>query len=484
MTKKLCNLELQRRENSPVASMPFIDGGLADRRQLDRRRFLSAAAAASAAGMLVPAAALAGSPLGSFRAGIPAILREGSTGVGRYRDELVKDLTHLSDLSYRSQGAKWWTFNSFITPIEQFFVRSTYATPRPEFDLRVDKQHWRLKIHGNGIERPLVISYDDLLKMPSRSMVATMECAGNGRSMYWEQQGMTKGENQVKGNGWGLGAVGQAEWQFVPISHILGLVGLKPSAKWALMWSGVDGKVPGQESDVGRPLPASELVQRGDDIGLAFKMNGLDLPLDHGGPVRLVVPGWTGAASIKWLTEIKIADHGFWVPLNSFDHVFQGPSYKAPKPDPGDEFRFTKPEQITGPMVTWVKPKSLLTIPLQVTEAHALPHNYPLQLGEKPRLAAGKRAMTGFAWAPQYGVAYVEYRIDGGAWQRARVQGPNMLRYTWVRFHFDWDAKRGPLTLETRTIDLANQRQPEDQIAFNSGGYEFWGVPKFHVDVV
>lgn len=444
---------------------------------LDRRMFVTGAAAAS---LGTSFGARADPPLGSFRSGVAATEREATRSTGRYRDELVKDLSQLTDLSYKSQGAKWWNFNTFITPIEQFFIRNTYATPRPLLDPRVDPKHWQLNIHGNGIERPLTLTYDDLLGMPSRSIVATMECAGNGRSLFWAQQG----ESQVKGNGWGLGAVGQAEWQFVPMSHILGLVGLKKTAKWALMWSGVDSKIPGQPSDTGRPLPVSELLQRGDDIGLAFKMNGLDLPLDHGGPVRVIVPGWTGAASIKWLTEIKIADYNFWAPLNSFDHIFQGPTYKAPKAEPGDEFRFTTADQILGPMVTWLKPKSLLTLPIVVTEPHALPHNYPLKLGEKPRVKAGKRSMLGYAWAPQHGVARVDYRIDGGDWQVARVQGPNMRRYTWVRFHFEWDAKPGPHVIETRTTDLGAQKQPETEIAFNSGGYEFWGVPKFHVDVM
>ncbi|MFM9939139.1 MAG: molybdopterin-dependent oxidoreductase [Hyphomicrobiaceae bacterium] len=449
--------------------------------RLDRRLFLTSA---SAAAMLAPATASAEAPLGSFRSGIPAIVRQGRSGLGRYRDELFKDLSQLTDLSFKSQGAQWWKFNTFITPIEQFFIRNTYATPDPAKDKRVDPLHWRLKIHGNGVERELTISYDDLLKMPSRTIVCTMECAGNGRTMFWEQQGMTKGATQVKGNSWGLGAVGQAEWQYVPMSHILGLVGLKKSAKWALFWSGIDAKVAGTESDTGRPLPINELTQRGLDIGLAFKMNGLDLPADHGGPVRLIVPGWTGAASIKWLSEIKIADHNFWVPLSAFDHVFQGPTYKIPKPEAGDEFRFCKPEQITGPMVTWLKPKTLVTIPLMVTEAHALPHNYPLKLGEKPKLPAGMRTMTGYAWGPQFGIARVDYRIDGGEWQRANIRGPNLGRYTWVRFSFDWDAKPGAHVIETRATDLAGQKQPDTTVPFNSGGYEFWGVPKIQLEIV
>ena len=454
---------------------------------ISRRNFVAAAAAAGVAGSIYPRQALAETGnrlLGSFRSGVPAATRHGALGLGRYRDELVKDLSQLTDLSFKSQGAQWWQLNTFITPIEQFFIRNTYATPLAAYDKRVDREHWRLKIHGNGIEREITITYDDLIKMPSRSIVCTMECAGNGRTMFWEQQGMTSGDTKVKGNGWGLGAVGQAEWQYVPMSHILGLVGLKKSAKWALFWSGVDAKRAGEQSETGRPLPVGELTGRGDVIGLVYKMNGLDLPPDHGGPVRVLVPGWTGAASIKWLTEIKIAENNFWVPLSAFDHVFEGPTYKAPKPAPDDEFRFCQPKQIVGPMVTWLKPKSLITLPLQVTESHALPHNYPLKLSEKPRLPSGQRTITGFAWGPQYGVARVDYRIDSGPWQRATLRGPNMGRYTWVRFHFDWDAQPGDHVIETRTTDLAGQKQPDDDIPFNSGGYEFWGVPRIPVTVV
>lgn len=449
---------------------------------INRRSFLAGMAGATGA-LGLPSAFAADEPRGSFKAGVPAVERAGPGGLGRYRDELVKDLTHLSDLSFKSQGARWWQFNSFITPVEQFFIRNTYATPRPELDKRVNKESWTLKIHGNGIENEVEIDYDELLSMPSRTIICTMECAGNGRTMFWEKQGMTKGETKVKGNGWGLGAVGQAEWQYVPMSYILGKVGLKKSAKWALFWSGVDAKQPNAESDTGRPLPIEELISRGDDIGLVYKMNGLDLPADHGGPVRLVVPGWTGAASIKWLTEIKIADHNFWTPLSAFDHVFEGPTYPAPKPAPVDEFRFCKPEQIRGPMVTWLKPKSLLTVPLLITQPDQLPHNYPLKVGQRPVYQSGRRTFSGFAWAPQYGTGRVDYRINGGPWQRARIQGPNMLRYTWVRFHFDWDATPGQHVIETRAQDLAGQRQPEEPIAYNSGGYEYWGVPIFHVEI-
>src|SRR5689334_9534556 len=114
--------------------------------------------------------------------------------------------------------------------------------------------------------------------MPSRSIMSVMQCTGNGRSLYWEQENFTEAPTKVSGNGWGLGGGGQAEWQYVPISYILERVGLKKNAKSVLFWSGVDGKAPNTESDTGRPMSIADVLERPDEIGLAFKMNGVLLP--------------------------------------------------------------------------------------------------------------------------------------------------------------------------------------------------------------
>lgn len=405
--------------------------------------------------------------------------------VGRQRPSFVKDLGQLVDLNGFNQGGAYWNYKTFITPIDQFFIRNEFATPRAEHDLRVDPKYWTLKIHGDAVEGDLLISYDDLIRMPSRSIICTMECAGNGRSLFWEQQDMTSGALEVTGTGWGLGGIGQAEWQYVPMSHILSLVGLKKNAKAALFWSGVDNKEnkPGAIGDRGRPLPIDVLRSNADVIGLAFKMNGQDLPADHGGPVRAIVPGWCGAGSTKWLTEIKIASHNFWVPLNSRAHVMIGPDYPPPTPEPGDEFRFVEPGGILGQAVTWSPPKSLITVPLVLEKQPKIPHNYPLQPGELPKLSSGRQTVRGYAWAPRYGVRHVEYRIDGGVWRRARIEQPNLGRFSWVRFDFPWDAPAGFHQIETRVTDRRNNRQPET-VPFNKGGFDFWAVPKFKLEVV
>ena len=456
---------------------------------LDRRSFFVAAAATTT--MLGSGRALAqqlvANEIPTKLPGPPDTLHHSMRQtVGRKRVTFVKDLGQLVDLNPFNQGGAYWNYNTFITPIDQFFIRNEFATPRAEHDARVDPRHWKLTIHGNAIERPLIITYDDLMKMPSRHIISTMECAGNGRSLFWEQQNMVSDPQKVGGTGWGLGGIGQAEWQYVPMSHILSLVGLKKDARQVLFWSGVDNKQnkPGADGDRGRPLDVSVLRAMADSIGLAFKMNGMSLPADHGGPVRALVPGYCGAASTKWLTEIKIANHNFWVPLNSTAHVKIGPAYPPPKPAPGDEFRGgIQPDGILGQPVAWSPPKSLITVPLVLEKQPKHPHNYPLLPGELPKLTVGNQMIRGYAWAPQNGVASVEYRIDGGPWDDARILAPNMGRFTWVRFDFPWDAKAGRHLIETRVNDRKGYEQPES-VPYNQGGFDFNAVPKFRVEVV
>jgi sulfane dehydrogenase subunit SoxC len=450
---------------------------------IDRRKFfVTAGAAALAPALIGDAAAQQTASLDRVAlAETPVWQRQRLAG--RVRDGFQKDLSRLVDLNGTNQGGQYWNYSTYITPNEDFYLRNEYPTPVPETDPRVDRAKWRLIIHGDAVERPIEITYEDLLRMPSRSQIAMMECAGNGRSLFWEQQDMLAAPTEVTGTGWGLGGIGQAEWQYVPMDYILGLVGLKKNAKSCLFWSGVDGKKPGTVSDTGRPVPINTLKLRGDSVGLAFKMNGQDLPADHGGPVRAIVPGWCGAASTKWLTEIKIASHDFWVPLNSLRHVMMGPDYKAPKPQKGDEFRFVKPDGILGPAVTWGPPRSMLTIPLVLDKQPKIPHNYPLKQGEIPRLRAGLQKMRGYAWAPQWGVKTIEVQVNGRGWQTVRPIDPIRSRYAWTRFDFPWNPMPGRHVIETRVTDTKGTRQPVS-VPYNKGGFDFWAIPKFHIEAV
>jgi DMSO/TMAO reductase YedYZ molybdopterin-dependent catalytic subunit len=391
------------------------------------------------------------------------------------RRAIVKDDSRLVNIGATVRSGAYWNFTTFMTPVEEFYVRNHYPTPTAEQRPVLARENWKLKIHGPSVERPLELGFEDLLRLPSKTIIATMECHGNGRTLFWEQDGLTG--QQVSGGNWVLGAVGQAEWQYVPMSEIFARVGVKPDAKTVLFWSGVDG------NDMGRPMPYADVVALQHDMGVCFAMNGNPLTPDHGAPVRVVVPGWGGTASIKWLTEIRITDRRVWCRLNTRNEVFIGPDYPRPEFSADDEFIGVTADDIKGPMVTWMPPKSLITIPLVLEKSPSVPPNYPLKRGELPRLSAGQQLLRGYAWAPQHGVRSVEVRIDGGAWQQATIRPPNLGKYTWVRFDIPWNATPGQHVIETRTTDNSGTTQPE-KVPMNILGMANWAIPKFRVEVV
>jgi DMSO/TMAO reductase YedYZ molybdopterin-dependent catalytic subunit len=391
------------------------------------------------------------------------------------RRAIVKDDSRLVNIGATVRSGAYWNFTTFMTPVEEFYVRNHYPTPTAEQRPALARENWKLKIHGPSVERALELGFEDLLRLPSKTIIATMECHGNGRTLFWEQDGLTG--QQVSGGNWVLGAVGQAEWQYVPMSEILARVGVKPDAKTVLFWSGVDG------NDMGRPMPYADVVALQHDMGVCFAMNGNPLTPDHGAPVRLVVPGWGGTASIKWLTEIRITDRRVWCRLNTRGEVYIGPDYPRPEFSADDEFIGVTADDIKGPMVTWMPPKSLITIPLVLEKSPSVPPNYPLKRGELPRLSAGQQLLRGYAWAPQHGVRSVEVRIDGGAWQQATIRPPNLGKYTWVRFDIPWNATPGQHLIETRTTDNSGTTQPE-KVPMNILGMANWAIPKFRVEVV
>ena len=451
----------QRAQEEALVREALRSGAVSDR----RRFFVSAAAFGAAAAAPLTAAAQATPAAPTAAAPAPA---------APPRRVLVKSDARLLNIGATVRSGNYWNFSTYVTPIEEFYVRNHYPTPLVADKPVLDPKNWKLKIHGNAVERPIEITYDDLLKMPSRYMIATLECHGNARTLFWEQLDM----KDVAGGNWVMGAVGQAEWQYVPMSHIFNLVGLKKGAKSALCWSGVDG------GDMGRPIPVDDLTSRPDDVGICFRMNGNELTPDHGAPVRMVVPGWGGTAWIKWLTEIRIDSHQHWCRLNTRGEVYIGPSYKAPEVTATDEFiGGITAADVKGPMVTWMPIKTTLTVPLVLEKSPSVPANYPLKRGEWPIMKSGRQMMRGYAWAPQHGIRHVEYRIDGGRWQRANIWGPNLGKYTWVRFDFPWDATVGDHVLETRGIDMANNMQP-DTVPFNQLGMANGAIPKFKVRVV
>src|SRR5579864_8632250 len=229
-------------------------------------------------------------------------------------------------------------FNSWLTPVPRFFVRNHMHEPS---ELSADG--WRLKV-GGEVEKPFTLTLSDLSKLETHSVVNTLECAGNGRSLH---------RPQVPGIQWGKGAVGTARFSGARLRDVLQRAAIKPTGKH-VMFRGLD-EVPGKVPPFIRSIPLEKALD--SNTLIATHMDGAPLTKHHGFPARALVPGWIGAASCKWLTEIKILD-------SEFVGNFMSPGYRLPNspPKPGEA---VKPED-THP-VTELSVKSVISGP--VTES-------------------------------------------------------------------------------------------------------------------
>jgi DMSO/TMAO reductase YedYZ molybdopterin-dependent catalytic subunit len=298
----------------------------------------------------------------------------------------------------------------YTTPNDRFYVRSHGPTPK------IDAASWTLRVEGPGVSRGLTLSYEDLLALPAVSVTRVLECAGNGRIFFAEQE-----RREAEGTPWRLGAVGVAEWTGVPLRRLLEEAGLESSAV-EVMPEGLD------EPRLARPLPREKALA--DGTILAHTMNGERLPPDHGYPARVIVPGWAAVASVKWVGRIFVSAEPLLTYWNTEEYVLIGPDYE-PQEGPG-----------RGPaiMVTYV--------------------NSALELPWPARLPEGPNTITGRAWSGAGAISQVEYSIDGGYWQPARLTGPNMPG-AWTRFELDWKARPGEHELRTRATDERGNTQPD-----------------------
>jgi DMSO/TMAO reductase YedYZ molybdopterin-dependent catalytic subunit len=368
------------------------------------------------------------------------------TAVARAASPIVKPLPGEWFYNYGSNAEMRWDSVhglGYTIPNERFFVRDHTATPI------IDGTTWRLRVFGTGlrdqphVDHALELDYETLRSLPSQRATSFVECAGNGRSFFATQQGTPAG-----GTPWKLGAIGVARWRGVPLSEVLERAGITARAV-DVMPQGLDPTVVSNGVDSGhvrRPLPVEKAL---DDVLLAYEMNGEQLPPDHGFPVRLIVPGWVGIASVKWVGQLEVSQQPLFSPWNTTSYRLTGPSY------PPDEPPLT--EQA-------------------VKSAFELAWNADLRAGRSHRL-------SGRSWSGHAAIRRVEVSTDGGStWQRAHLHGPNLPR-AWVRWHFHWhQPAAGRYELLARATDRRGFTQP-DSVPFNDGGYLFWAVVKHPVTV-
>ena len=275
--------------------------------------------------------------------------------------------------------ARLENMDGLITPNEYFFVRNNGPTPV------VDVSNWQLSIEGDAIAEPIQLSYDELQRLPSRTYISYLECAGNHRAMFGLLQG-----RQSSGTQWATGAIGNGEWVGVALRDVLTLAGISDAAVSVLL-VGLDTGAP--ENGFRYVLPTEKAMD--PDTLLAYKLNEEPLLKDHGFPVRAVVPGWVGSSHIKWLGRIVVSSEQLWTRNNTTSYVLIGDAY----PREGEAH---------GKPVTTQVIKSALALP------------WPAQLGRRVRTAYTAMRIHPLGLSPS-----VEWSTDSGrTWRDANLATP------------------------------------------------------------
>jgi DMSO/TMAO reductase YedYZ molybdopterin-dependent catalytic subunit len=307
--------------------------------------------------------------------------------------------------------------DSFLTPTDLFYIRSHFKAPELSSD------SYRLRIHG-AVENPLSVDYQQLREFPSETRTATLECAGNGRVFLVPQ---------VEGAQWELGAVGNAEWTGVPLRVLLEQAGLSKTV-CEVVFEGADRGTP-KETPIppgsisyARSLPLAKAVR--PEVLVAYQMNGRELPQDHGYPVRLIVPGYYGMASVKWLTSIQVVKEPFQGYWQTSDYGYW--DYIDGKP-------VRRPLSETALKSQIARPSMYEVIP-----------------------AGSEYIVTGAAWGGNHDVSAIEVSTDGRHWTAAEFIDPAQP-YAWRRWQFLWHVpqKSGQCTLAARAKDASGAAQPD-----------------------
>ena len=307
-----------------------------------------------------------------------------------------------------------------VTPNDLFYIRNHWKDA-PEIDIA----SYRLKVDGE-VERPISLTFDELRKLPQKRFQVTFECCGNSTvPEYWAKRTRAVME-QLKGHG----IMGNAEWAGVSLADVLAQAGVKSSAV-EVMFEGADhgaDEVAGDPPEVTyeRSLPVKKAMH--PDTLLVYEMNGEPLPTMHGYPLRLVVPGWYGMNSVKWLVGIHVLDH-------EFKGLYQVDRYMVMAGPEGSSFY----KYFTEMMV-----KSIITAPVP---------------GEivSPN---GSYTVSGAAWSGEKEIARVEVSVDGGkSWNDATLHPRS--DYSWFRWEYTWQVPGpGSYTLMSRATNSEGETQP------------------------
>lgn len=324
---------------------------------------------------------------------------------------------------------------SVITPTDRLFVRNNL--PAPDESILADRDAWQVTIQGTKQSRTLSLA--ELKTLGVETVATVLQCSGNGRAFF---------DHKASGTPWQVGAAGCVLWTGVPVRKVVeALGGVEKGAKFM---TSTGGEVLPQGLD-----PKSLVVERSVPLAamenalLAWEMNGEPLPLAHGGPLRLIVPGYYGVNNIKYVKQVAFTER-------ETDAKIQTSGYRMrPVGEKG------APDQLS----MWeMNVKSWVTSP--VTSA-----------------AAGRVQIQGVAFGGAHAVKSVEVSIDGGrSWRKARFVGPDLGQFAWRPFVLEAELKPGTYTIASRATNTKGSTQPEE-FPENERGYGHNGWRRHAVEV-
>ncbi|MCB9631804.1 MAG: molybdopterin-dependent oxidoreductase [Sandaracinus sp.] len=314
---------------------------------------------------------------------------------------------------------------SVITATSRLFVRQN--VPLPSEEIVADRDAWSLEVQG--VRSPGSITLAELKRLGLVTVATVLQCSGNGRRFF---------EHGPSGSPWAVGAAGCVMWSGVPVRKVLERFGGVVDGARFLTSTGGEPIPEGVERDdvvVERSIP----IEKGlEDALLAWEMNGEALPLTHGGPLRLVVPGYYGVNQIKFVTRMAATEQPTSAKIHATGYRMR---------DIGES---GAPEQ---PSMWAMVPKSFVTFPTARTPQ-----------------PTGRIVVHGVAFGGIEPVAKVEWSQDGQTWQDAELVGPDLGRYAWRVFSFEVEAPVGALTLFSRVTTTSGATQPEQRLE-NERGY-------------
>ncbi|MFJ9385155.1 sulfite oxidase [Peribacillus sp. NPDC101481] len=316
-----------------------------------------------------------------------------------------------------------------------FYRRNHFAYPTLSYS-----NYW-LPINGL-VSAPLLLSMQDILQYPSKTVEVVLECSGDKRNLF---------EPKIFGEQWGKGAISQGRWKGVPLRRLLELSGIGEGAKEVV----VEGYDYGNRKDLDeiytytRSLPIEKALH--PDTIIAYEYNNQPIPFKHGYPLRLIVPQWYAMASVKWIKQISVIDSTFNGPFQTIDYVYY------PNKD-NDQGAFP---------VTRININSTIQKPLDMEIVNT-----------------GKHLIKGIAWTGKGVITKMEISLDGGyTWRNADILRRQNIDYGWVSWSFEWTIlEEGEYTIKSRATDSFGQIQPNFPF-WNKKGYGYNAIDQIKVKV-